>query len=112
MPCLTDALDRILSAMSGYIPRGGPFKPLERLKKHEKELLSELRSPLAECTTQKIFRAAEKVRSAHLTILKAKRHYLFPYDERFEARVGKLDLQIAEWTSKTVEEIVKKYKAT
>ena len=97
--------------MSGYIPRGGPFKPLDVLEKREQELLRELSSPLAEYTAQKIFRAAEKVRNAHLAVLKAKRHYLFPHDETFAIRSGKLDLEVAEWTSKTVEEIIKKYKA-
>jgi len=98
--------------MSGYVPRGGIFKKTDFLKKREEDLLREIRSPHADYDTKPLFRAAERVRAARLAILRAKRHYLFPYDETFADRSQKIDSSIADLTSKTVEEIVEIYEKT
>ena len=65
--------------MSNYIPRGGHFKKTEYLEKCEQDLLREIRSPLSDYTAKRLFRAAERVRSAHLAVLRAKKRQL-PYN--------------------------------
>jgi len=97
--------------MSNYIPRGGHFKKTDFLEKCEQDLLREIRSPLSDYTTKRLFRAAERVRSAHLAVLRAKKHYLYPYDETFAARLEKIDMEILAWTAKTADEIIEKYES-
>jgi hypothetical protein len=84
---------------------------MEILEKEERELLHQIKIHSG-YDSEKLYRAAEKVRKAQLAVLKGKKHYVVddgnPNFEGFK----KIDLEMAEWTSKTLEEIIEKYKKT
>ena len=93
--------------MTTYLRRSYPAKKLAILGKRENEIMQALQSGVSK---ERLFKVAEKVRSAHLAVLKGKRHYVVddghPHLDEFQ----ELDAKTAEWTSKSVEEIVKYYR--
>jgi hypothetical protein len=96
--------------MTCYIRRSYPAKKKEILEKREQELLHSIKSKYKE---EKIFKAAEKVREAHLSVLKGMRYYLFDdgtLDNLNTTAIQKIDSETFEWTTKTSEEIIEKYK--
>jgi hypothetical protein len=93
--------------MTSYIRRAFPAKRIDILQKEERELLHAIKS---DSNTEKLVRTAEKVRQAQLKFLKGKKHYVVDDGNSNFEGFKKIDIEIAEWSSKTVEEIIEKYK--
>ena len=89
--------------MSNYIPRYPPAKKADLLKKRERELRDGMKSGY---TLERLIRAAEKVRQAHLGALGAKRAALDDGNRAFE----KLEREAHEWHEKTPRAIIEEYR--
>ncbi len=77
------------------------------LEKREQELVHAIHLGLAD---SRLRTAAEKVRQAHLAVLKGKRHYIVddgnPHFDGFK----EIDAETAVWSAKTVEQIIEIYR--
>ena len=93
--------------MTSYIRRSYPAKKLAILGKRENEMMHAIYSGFSE---ERLFKVAEKVRAAHLAVLKGKRHYVVDDGHPHFGGFKKIDAEIAELTSKPVEEIVRDYR--
>lgn len=85
------------------------FRKTLILERREEELRHAIKCNLK---LEKIQRAAERVRTAHLHLLKALRHELAPCDEANEAsliRLQNLSRASEEWEHKPVETIIQMY---
>lgn len=86
------------------------FRKTLILERREAELRHAIQCNL---TPEKIQRAAERVRTAHLHLFKALRHELAPCDEANEAsfiRMQKLSQASEDWEHKPVEAIIQIYR--
>jgi hypothetical protein len=86
--------------MTRYIRRSYPAKKLAILGKRENEIMHAIYSGFPEARLHKV---AEKVREAHLAVLKGKRHYIVDDGHPHFDGFREIDAQTAEWTSKPVE---------
>ena len=93
--------------MTSYIRRSFPAKRLEILEMEERELLHEIHSGYE---TEKLHRAAEKVRKAQLAVLKGKKHHATDNGLLNPERYQKIDSEMTEWASKTVDAIIEMYR--
>jgi hypothetical protein len=93
--------------MARYLARPFPAKKLELLERRERQILREIDTGIE---SELLFLAAEKVREAQLAYLKAKRYYVVDDGSRDFPGFKKIDLALADWQSKTPEEVVKHYK--
>jgi len=98
--------------MPSFVPRTAPIRKKEILEKRETELRHALKQ---NGSLEKINRLAEKVRVAHLNLLKAKKHLdqtFRPEDNTVEhdRRSAKIDEQVTKWTKYSAEEIIETFK--
>ena len=97
--------------MPRFVPRNEPIRKQEILEKREDELRHQLKH---DSSQEKLSRAAEKVREAHLNYIKAQKHLSQPYrveddTPEKEAHRKNLDEQAVLWKQYTIEEIVGAY---
>jgi hypothetical protein len=95
--------------MPSEVPRGNTSKKREQLARRERELQHALRSGF---TREKLVRAAEDLRAARLSLLKAERYWAEDGRTRgrdVEERVTKIHNDTQQWMEKPVDEILRDY---
>lgn len=97
--------------MPRYVPRSGCLKKQEILWRREKELIHALRH---ESGADVVARASEKVRDAHLGLIKAQLTESDPGSVLYEWRKAELranlDVMRSDWESISIEEIIEQYR--
>jgi hypothetical protein len=98
--------------MPSYVPRlNEPYQKREIVSKREAQLVRLLKTSRE---SGAVNRAAEKVRQAHLNLLKAEREIIAP-DQTIgadvDAHLTKIREQTARWENLSIPEIVAKYSA-
>jgi hypothetical protein len=93
--------------MTTYLRRSYPAKKMGILEKREQELIHAIHS---DYTIAKLTKAAEKVRAAKLAVLKGRRHYVVDDGHPHFDGFREIDLETADWVSKTISEIIDLYR--
>ena len=93
--------------MPSFPPRNAPTKKLGQLEQRAEQLKITIDSNLTE---GKLNKSAEKYRAAFLSLLKAKIHVIhenaYKNGELYAIEIEKLERQVVEWQTKTIEEII------
>jgi hypothetical protein len=96
--------------MPSYVPRlNEPYQKREMVSKREAQLVRLLKTSPESATVN---RAAEKVRQAHLNLLKAERELIEPDQAKGDGVVGHLSnlrVQTSRWEQLSIPEIVARY---
>lgn len=95
--------------MPSYPPRSDTTKKQEQLLKREHELRHAIHSKLSR---DRLVRAVENLRQAHLSLLEAKLYWVI--DEGLggnidEGRILKIEMETDDWTARTSEQILRDY---
>lgn len=97
--------------MPSHVPRTDTSKKREQLERREHELRHAIR---AARPREQLVRAAEAVRAAHLSLLKAEHHWA--EDAKLAgrdvaARVSNIERNVREWAERSIDEIMQGYRA-
>jgi hypothetical protein len=100
--------------MPSHVPRTDTTKKREQLARREQELDHAIRSALSR---DRVIRAAEAVRTAQLSLLKAELYWAEEarivgrgvLKHNVEAHIGKIQRDRQSWTERSIDEILHEY---
>jgi len=93
--------------MPSHVPRTDTLKKEVQLGKREQELEHAIRHGF---TRELLTRAVERVRTAHLSLLKARRHWAGNVRDRdAAARLRNIERETENWKLRSVDEILKSH---
>ena len=95
--------------MPSHVPRTDTTKKREQLKRREQELQHAIRTALPR---EQLARAAESVRTAHLSLLKAELYWVEDakvVGRDVDARISNIQRDTQRWTERSTDEILHDY---